>query len=616
MLRIIAALCVIVTSVAGTERLYSQTRSLTYLDEFCDPYYPGTDFPKLVTPQWIGEEGVDAVVTLGIDDMSDPAPYELFLRPILQRLKEVDGRAAVSIMTCSVDPQHPQLQTWLKEGLSIETHTIDHPCPCLQDNDFQKAKSTYDRCVDLMFSIPNNTPVAFRFPCSDSLNTPSPRAYAEIVNRSTAQGDFLQASSSVMCLFTPDDPSLPPDLTRDDGKERFRRYIPFPSFVNKIDNYPFPYIIGKLCWEFPQTIPDDWQGQNLQGPNNPKTVDDLLAAIDATVLKRGIVNVVFHPHGWIRSGQVVSIVDRVQEKYGKRVKFLTFRECVNRINKNLLLGQPVRAAGGGDNGVRTIDLNGDGFLDVLIGNENRQAVRIWQPEKEAWLDSDSPLQLTRSGAAGERIDLGVKFGFLDRSKRVSAIVNNETEQAVYEFTDGRFVKHALPQFLANIATSVAGKDQGVRLRDLNSDGVSEILVANSKQRSLWTWEASRWTEVEAGMPAAIVDQQGRDNGVRFADFDQDGFADLVVSNDRHSAVYVYQPDTRGFTKQVTGADRIPPIVRDGQNNGAWLADKHLWLQNEQTNRLPDGVARRSFAELLADGEPVPGTSDPKPQSPQ
>src|SRR3954453_19020691 len=87
-----------------------------------DPYYPHRDFPKLTTPQWVGEEGVEAVVVLAIDDMRDPAKYETFLRPILDRLKKIDGRAPVSIMTNQVDPKHEQLAAWLKEGLSIEIH--------------------------------------------------------------------------------------------------------------------------------------------------------------------------------------------------------------------------------------------------------------------------------------------------------------------------------------------------------------------------------------------------------------------------------------------------------------------------------------------------------------
>ena len=47
---------------------------LSYLHEN-DPWYPHTNFPKLTTPQWVGEEGVDAVVVLAIDDMRDTAMY-------------------------------------------------------------------------------------------------------------------------------------------------------------------------------------------------------------------------------------------------------------------------------------------------------------------------------------------------------------------------------------------------------------------------------------------------------------------------------------------------------------------------------------------------------------
>src|SRR5579859_3320220 len=78
-----------------------------------DPYYPNRKFPKLITPQWVGEDGVEAVVILAIDDMKEPKRYEAFLRPILRRLQKIDGRAPVSIMSCAVDPSDPQLQTWL-----------------------------------------------------------------------------------------------------------------------------------------------------------------------------------------------------------------------------------------------------------------------------------------------------------------------------------------------------------------------------------------------------------------------------------------------------------------------------------------------------------------------
>ena len=230
---------------------------LAYLDE-PDPYYPHAKFPKLITPQWVGEPGVDAVVILAIDDMRDPKKYETFLRPILNRLKKIDGRAPVSIMTCKVDPLDAQLQSWLKEGLSLECHTVDHPCPYFKPG-FDKAKDTYDRCVDLMHSIPGNKPVAFRMPCCDSLNTPSPRHWTEVFNQRTDKENYLSLDSSVFMVYTSDDPELPKELVLDDGKERFKKYLPADrEFVNWIENYPYPYVIGKHCWQFPCMTSSDW----------------------------------------------------------------------------------------------------------------------------------------------------------------------------------------------------------------------------------------------------------------------------------------------------------------------------------------------------------------------
>src|SRR5580704_3388297 len=163
---------------------------LVYLDED-NPYYVGRDFPKLITPQWVGEPGVEAVIILAIDDMKEYKQYEAFLRPILKRLQQIDGRAPVSIMTMRADPKEPHLQSWLKEGLSLEIHTYDHPCPLLAGGDLAKARATYDRCVDLIGSVPNSKPVAFRTPCCDSLNTVSPRFFTEIFNQTTQQGRFL-----------------------------------------------------------------------------------------------------------------------------------------------------------------------------------------------------------------------------------------------------------------------------------------------------------------------------------------------------------------------------------------------------------------------------------------
>ena len=598
---------------------------LAYLDEN-DPYYPSRTFPKLITPQWVGEEGVEAVVVLAIDDMRGSERWEAYLRPILERLKQIDGRAPVSIMTCTIDPKDPHLQKWLKEGLSIEVHTIDHPCPLLSKGDFAAARSTYDRCVDLMASIPGNNPVAFRMPCCDSRNTNSPRFYAEIFNRTTEKGNFLQISTSVFNVLTPNDPDLPRELVLDkDGREKFRKYLPFPSFVNTIDDYPYPYVIGGLCWEFPCVTPSDWSAQNLNKPNNPQTVEDLKAALDAVVIKQGVYNLVFHPHGWIRAEQINELIDHAVKKHGRKVKFLTFREAAERLQKNLLAGNPLRSAIGHDNGVRLLDLNADGYQDVVIGraahpnspSDAKQLTRIWSPKERQWRESDFPPAVVYHDAEGQSRSTGAVFGIVAGEPTI--LVKHRWAQAGYQFVDGNWVER--PQLLHGLRTDEGDEvqtadqegERGVRFRDLRGNGKCDLIDSRSGYVFGFV-KGARWMRLPFKLPEriAIVDDQGRDAGLRFIDVDEDGHLDVLFSNDDRYSLHLFENMEKGWSRVAVSGKRdeapkigrgIPPIVSAGMNTGAWMHSRHIWWQNESTDRLPDLVDRRSFNELLATVEP-------------
>src|SRR5690606_12457496 len=155
------------------------------------PYYPRLDFPKLVTPMWIGEKGVDAVVMLSFDDMGrrratgptrlysyharvdlHPENYLQATKPVADRLRQIDGRSPITIFANEVDPSDPVLQQLLREGFSIDAHTLTHPVPLMRtqhagpigEPSLELVVEDFVGCVANLNQIPNNRPVAFRTP--------------------------------------------------------------------------------------------------------------------------------------------------------------------------------------------------------------------------------------------------------------------------------------------------------------------------------------------------------------------------------------------------------------------------------------------------------------------
>jgi putative membrane-bound dehydrogenase-like protein len=534
-------------------------------DDF-NPYYPHRTYPKLITPQWVGEDGVECVVVLAIDDMRGHEKWETFLRPILERLKKIDGRAPVSIMTCDIDPKDEHLQKWLKEGLSLETHTVDHPCPLLKDGDFAKAKSTYDRCVDKLSEVPNSHPVAFRTPCCDSLNTVSPRFYAEIFNKTTAKGNFLTCDSSVFNLFTANDPDLPRELVMaSDGTERFRKYLPADrTFVNYIEDYPYPYVIGGTCWEFPCVTPSDWSAQHHHKQNaSPITLRDWKAALDATVIKKGVFCMVFHPYGWSSPEQLVDLIDHAVTKHGKKVKFLTFREAQERLNKNLLDGHPLRdPKTGAETGVRVEGSEQSSYVGILTPSKLGTQYRTWNPDAK---EGQRWLTVTISPTAPPARDGGVR------------------------------VKRDFPI-----------------QQEINLGGRPTYVCANEKEQAVVVWSAEQKKYQNAPFslpPGARLGDGTSDFGLRFIDIDEDGYDDVVFSNEKEYGIYLFTDLEHGWSRKVMAGKAgdegaLPPIARNGKNNGFFAHSRSLWWQNESTNLLKDLVDRRSFNDLLMTVEPT------------
>jgi len=587
----------------------------TYLDAV-EPYYVSHTFPKLTTPMWVGTEGVESAVLMEIWDLSeqgkDSTAYENFLRPLLMRLKDVAGRAPVSIFAIRVNPGDPQLQKWIDEGLSLDAHTSQHLCPTCLHGDLEKIRTDMYQCYDQLMKVPRCRPTAMSLPCCDVYNSNTPRYYTEVYRPASPDGNFVKCSVSINNVFSSSDPELPREITHDEaGRDRYRKFLnqegnvfkPGEShyeFTNYVENYPYPFVIAGI-WEVPIGMPGDHNADFYALRYGRRLLMEWEKLIDAGVLKQGLTGLGFHPHGKVSPDELVQIVDYAAKKYGKRIEFLTIRDVQDRIDRNLLAGHPLRASDGSDNGVRLLDLNNDGFLDVVIGNEKAQRTRLWSPETKDWREVDFPTKIAGPIAGGSRHEAGVRFGILDADGLPTAIVRNEQAEGAWRFDGQNWVERnerlaGLEMDGAPVFTSRDGQDMGVRLRDIDGDGRCELLLGNASQNAVFAWsdDADRWNRRPYSLPdgTMIVDGHGRDAGLRFVDINGDGREDLVFSNETRYSVHEFVSPQEGWARTlIRGEDKpdraIPPFVRDGGNNGVFFHSGRLWVVNETTNNLPN-----------------------------
>ncbi len=310
-------------------------------------------------------------------------------------------------------------------------------------------------------------------------------------------------------------------------------------------------MIGGLCWEFPCIVPDDWVGFHLHKAGNPKTVEDLKAALDCVVKKQGVFDLVFHPYGWIKSEQIVELIDYAVKKHGTKVKFLNFREALERLNKNLLQGDSLRTVDERDNHIRLVDQNGDGMLDVVKGF----------PE-----------------------DGGGKSGVPD-----ILTGNSEIGGARAQLPPG-----------AKLADE-HGRDAGLRLVDLDEDGHLDVVFSNDQEYGIFLFDlaAKDWSRKvmagTAGSPGALprIAKNGTDNGFfvhsRHLWWQNEDTANLPNLVDRRSFNDLLKnveprgksPEASlksirvapGFTVELMAAE---PLVKD-PIAFEWGADGKLWV---------------------------------------
>jgi RHS repeat-associated protein len=231
-----------------------------------------------------------------------------------------------------------------------------------------------------------------------------------------------------------------------------------------------------------------------------------------------------------------------------------------------------------DIGVRIVDVNGDGRADLVRSRAHNGAAAdrrvylfedgLYVPDP-TWILPDEPFVRTFGG--GFWLDVGVRFMHLDRDGYIdlfrAANVNGMVSTAAYlhtrgpghpgptwEKSDRNWWLTVTGERFVDVTTSNGGisYDRGLRVADINADGVSDIVLARSwnggspEKRLFSPLPAGGWTyRFLSDFPGLFIvkppDGIPRDQGVRLVDVDGDGGTDYLASPE--SGTREWRPNT-------------------------------------------------------------------------
>lgn len=246
-----------------------------------------------------------------------------------------------------------------------------------------------------------------------------------------------------------------------------------------------------------------------------------------------------------------------------------------------------------DWGVRLGDVNGDGYIDCVYAHSYYGEARTWLGPKKSWWRHNStwtsPEYYNNFWALGEKDEEtyisgnGCRLIDVNKDRRADIIcgfsngmtsekINNGngwTESSTWKvpakFIDG-YKKYGT-------YGDIFIGDTGLRIADLNGDGLPDLVMSSDRTniKKVWINNGGTWIEDDSwGIPVYFVDEKTRDKGVRIADVNNDGLADILYSEDGSRSAYIN--NGRGWSGDSSWNSPEDFIDDDRDNEGVRLGD--------------------------------------------
>ena len=237
-----------------------------------------------------------------------------------------------------------------------------------------------------------------------------------------------------------------------------------------------------------------------------------------------------------------------------------------------------------DTGIRFLELDGDGFIDII------QASNADADDRYAWLNTGNdwsryhkwelpenahPIDIESDP---ENYDRGVRFEDFNGDGRTDILMAaGSTRRAWKNIDSGWNLDFAWypPSDIEFVDSLTNPKDQGVRVVDVNGDNLPDILLADF-YRKAWLNNGYGWTRDDSyAVPSGISFVHGIENydtGIRFADVNGDGLTDIISGVTDYKKTWL-----NTGTGWVEDSDwKIPEtalfVTTEGDNKGVRIAD--------------------------------------------
>ncbi len=253
-----------------------------------------------------------------------------------------------------------------------------------------------------------------------------------------------------------------------------------------------------------------------------------------------------------------------------------------------------------DKGVRLVDFNSDGLIDILKSVSGDQDAMI--NTGSGWMDDSSytpPLDVEFVSSNTNPKDEGGRVADLN-GDGLPDLINGENRNTWINTGSGWVLDNTYAIPLSAIFV-VAGEDEGVRLADVNGDGLVDILKGEGSDQRTWINNGQGWgedTDWEIPELADFVTADDGDNkGVRVADVNGDGLPDLIRAKtssirttwiNKASKAYLLKSITNEFGGKTTINYEKSTDLDNSDDDGVSQIGFNMWLVDTTTdnNNMP------------------------------